>query len=148
MQCNDSAQFFSHVLIQFLFKIASYVFILKSNLWKGSSAKKMKYCWQLTITSATEVTNFDLIHFACVNSKCCFNFCGAQVPEGSLTLGKTSSTKSSVFFNIAQTALDPPSLILNIYVANFSKGLLKECINACRDKCIKIVSKSLGKCVQ
>ena len=54
------------------------------------------------------------------------------------------------FFNIVQTAFDPPPppLVLNIYVADFSKGLLKRCINACRDKCVKIVRKSLGKNVQ
>ena len=40
------------------------------------------------------------------------------------------------------------TLVLKIYVADFSKGLLKKCINACRDKCIKIVRKSLGKSVQ
>ena len=42
----------------------------------------------------------------------------------------------------------PPPLVLNIYVADFSKGLLKRCVNACRDKCVKIVRKSLGKNVQ
>ena len=52
------------------------------------------------------------------------------------------------FFNIVQTAFDPPPLFLNIYVADFSKGLLKKCVNACRDKCVKIVRKSLGKNVQ
>ena len=52
------------------------------------------------------------------------------------------------FFSIVQTAFDPPSLVLNIYIADFSKGLLKKCVNACRDKCVKIVSESLGKDVQ
>ena len=51
------------------------------------------------------------------------------------------------FFNIVQTALDPP-LVLNLYVADFSYELLKKCVNACRDKYVKIVRKSLGKNVQ
>ena len=50
----------------------------------------------------------------------------------------SSLTKLSVFFNIVQTAFDPPPpLVLNIYVADFSKGLLKKWVNACRDKCVK-----------
>ena len=64
------------------------------------------------------------------------------------TLGTPSRTKSSVFFNIVQTAFDPPPSFLNIYVADFSKGLLKKCVKACRDKCVKIVRKSLRKNVQ
>jgi len=51
------------------------------------------------------------------------------------------------FFNIVQRAFDPPPLFEQ-YVADFSKGLLKKCVNACRDKCVKIVRKSLGKNVQ
>ena len=42
----------------------------------------------------------------------------------------------------------PPPSFLNIYVADFSKGLLKKCVKACRDKCVKIVRKSLRKNVQ
>ena len=36
----------------------------------------------------------------------------------------------------------PPPLVMNIYVADFSKGLLKKCTNACCGKCVKIVRKS------
>ena len=42
----------------------------------------------------------------------------------------------------------PPPSFLNIYVADFSKGLLKKCVNACRDKRAKIVRKSLGENVR
>ena len=39
------------------------------------------------------------------------------------------------FFNIVQTAFDPPpSLVLNMYVENFLERLLKKCVNVCRDK--------------
>ena len=60
-------------------------------------------------------------------------------------LGTTLGTILDVFLNIVQTAFDPPPLVLNIYVADSSKGLLKRCVNACRDKCVKIVRKSLEK---
>ena len=40
------------------------------------------------------------------------------------------------FFNIVQTAFDPP-LVLNIYVANFLEQLLKKCVNVCRDKILQ-----------
>ena len=41
--------------------------------------------------------------------------------------GKHQKTKLSVCFNIVQTAFEPPPLplVLNIYVADFSKVLLK-----------------------
>ena len=52
------------------------------------------------------------------------------------------------FWTLFKRPLTPPPLVLNIYVADFSKGLLKKCVNACRDKCVKIVRKSLGKNVQ
>ena len=37
------------------------------------------------------------------------------------------------FFNIVQTAFDPP-LVLNMYVAIFFDQLFKKCVNLCRDK--------------
>ena len=40
---------------------------------------------------------------------------------------------SVVFFNIVQTAFDPP-LVLNMYVANFFERLLKKCVDACHYK--------------
>ena len=39
--------------------------------------------------------------------------------KGSHMLGKPSFANSAVFFNIVQTAYDPPPLVLNMYVANF-----------------------------
>ena len=63
-----------------------------------------------------------------------------------LSFGKTYRPKSSVFFLILfKRPLTPPPSFLNIYVADFSKGLLKKCVNTCRDKCVKIMRKSLGK---
>ena len=40
-------------------------------------------------------------------------------------LGTPLGTILDVFLNIFQTAFDPPPLVLNIYVADFSKVLLK-----------------------
>ena len=40
-----------------------------------------------------------------------------------LALGKPPDKKSAVFFNIVQKAFDPP-FRLNIYVVNFSEGIL------------------------
>ena len=39
-----------------------------------------------------------------------------------------------IFFNIVQTAFDPPPLVLNMYVANYFDRLLKKSLNVCRDK--------------
>ena len=49
------------------------------------------------------------------------------------------------FFNIVQTAFDPP-LVLNMYVANFFEQLLKKCANVSATKFDKIMRKSVGKC--
>ena len=51
-------------------------------------------------------------------------------------LGKPTYTNSAVFLNIVQTAFDPPppSLVLNMYVANIFDQLLKKCVNVCRNK--------------
>ena len=46
-------------------------------------------------------------------------------------LGKPTPTILSVFSNIVQKAFDPPPLVLNMYVANFFKELLKKCVNVC-----------------
>ena len=51
--------------------------------------------------------------------------------------------ESPAFFNIVQTALDPPSLVLNNHVADFYKGLLKKCVNVC---CNKILQNSVYIC--
>ena len=62
--------------------------------------------------------------------------------------GGVPADQSVCFFKHCSNGLWPPPpspLVLNIYVADFSKGLLKKCVNACRDKCVKIVRKSLGK---
>ena len=50
----------------------------------------------------------------------------------------------SFLFIVSGTPL-PILLVLNIYVADFSKGLLKKCVNACSNKCVKMVRKFLGK---
>ena len=39
-------------------------------------------------------------------------------------LGKPSFQKSAVFFNIVQKAFDPPPLLFEHYVVNFSEGIL------------------------
>ena len=41
-----------------------------------------------------------------------------------INLGKPPDKKSAVFFNIVQKAFDPPPFRLNIYVVNFSEGIL------------------------
>ena len=53
---------------------------------------------------------------------------------GSEALGVPSSTKSVVFFNIVQKAVDPPPLVLNIAEQMFFDGFLKKRANVCRDK--------------
>ena len=61
--------------------------------------------------------------------------------------GRSLGPNRLFFLTLFKRPLTPP-LVLNIYVADFSKGLLKRCVNACRDKCVKIVRKSLRKNVQ
>ena len=39
-------------------------------------------------------------------------------------LGKPPCKKSAVFFNIVQKAFDPPPLLFEHYVVNFSEGIL------------------------
>ena len=41
-------------------------------------------------------------------------------------LGKPSCKKSAVFFNIVQKAFDPPPLLFEHHVVNFSEGILTE----------------------
>ena len=53
-------------------------------------------------------------------------------------LGKGSHPKPIVqfFLTLFKRPLTspPPSLVLNMYVANFFKRILKKCVNACHDK--------------
>ena len=64
-------------------------------------------------------------------------------------LGKPSCKKSAVFLNIVQTAFDPsPSLVLNMYVANFFERFSKKWINACRDKIRQNNAQICGKNVK
>ena len=51
---------------------------------------------------------------------------------GSLFLGVPYVTKSAVFLNIVQTAVDPP-YVLNIAERIFFDGFLKKRVNVCRD---------------
>ena len=64
------------------------------------------------------------------------------------TKGPSPVPNRLFFLTLFKRPLTPPPSFLNIYVADFSKGFLKKCVNACRDKCVKIVRKSLGKSVQ
>ena len=57
---------------------------------------------------------------------------GTLLASRAALLGKPSNTNSAFFFNIVQTAFDPP-LVLNMHVANFFDRLLKKCVNVCRD---------------
>ena len=58
----------------------------------------------------------------------------------SLLKGRPSGPNRLFFLTLFKRPLTPsPPSFLNIYVADFSKGLLKKCVKACRDKCVKIV---------
>ena len=114
--------------------------------------------WQYICQTCGAFSSCNSIECILISSKLSLSGGLAQVslgPKASVSLfcvshlGTPSRTKSYVFLNIVQTAFaPPPPSFLNIYVADFSKGLLKKCVNACRDKCVKIVRKSLGKNVQ
>ena len=56
-----------------------------------------------------------------------------QVSLKQTLLGVPSYTKSAVFLNIVQKAVDPP-LVLNIAEQFFFDGFHKKCVNVCRDK--------------
>ena len=65
--------------------------------------------------------------------------------NSNVSKGRPFEPNRLFFWTLFKRPLTPPPSFLNIYVADFSKGFLKKCINACRDKCVKIVRKSLGK---
>ena len=60
-----------------------------------------------------------------------------SLPFSSALLGKPSSTKSAVFFNIVQIAIDPPPSFWTCTERNVSEGPLKKRVNVCGDKIMR-----------
>ena len=78
------------------------------------------------------------LKYTATSTRVCSTAEKADRKRHQIELGDDSAGKSIAnlqhFFNIVQTAFDPPPLVLNMYVANFFERLFKKCVNACHDK--------------
>ena len=88
----------------------------------GRDPKKTFKMLVLSQTSLVWIITVDLNNFALIHSK-------AEIREAYMY-------QLCSFFKHCLNGLwpPPPSLVLNMYVANFFERLLKKCVNACHDK--------------